>query len=114
MVIICCVFIVSVYSISLSIYLYLLYLSTYIYLYRLDDFDNSCAAYNKAIELSQNDDFVCLLNYAITLYCNDEIERCREYYARFTVCFENVTEQHDIDPEVFEQANLLKSALTRG
>lgn len=37
---------------------------------RLDDFENSCAAYDKALELS--DDYLTYLNYSITLYTNDE------------------------------------------
>jgi hypothetical protein len=37
---------------------------------RLEDFENSCAAYEKALELS--DDYLTYLNYAITLYTNDE------------------------------------------
>ena len=32
---------------------------------RLDDFENSCAAYDKALELS--DDYLTHLNYAVTL-----------------------------------------------
>lgn len=37
---------------------------------RLEDFENSCAAYEKALELSE--DYLTCLNYAITLYSNDE------------------------------------------
>ena len=81
---------------------------------RLNDFDNACAAYNKAIELNNGDDYLTYLNYALTLYINDEIERCREYFARFTVAFEALTiDTSEIDEEIIQQANLLKTALTK-
>lgn len=79
---------------------------------RLDDFENSCAAYNKAVELSYNEDYLTLLNYAITLFANDEVERSREYFARFSVCMNSLEDTSDVDPEVFAQSNLLRNALT--
>lgn len=40
--------------------------------FRLDDFDNACSAYEKAIELDK-DDHLFHLNFAITLFNNDEV-----------------------------------------
>ena len=54
-------------------------------LLRLEDFENSCAAYDKSCELSE--DYLTYLNYAITLYTNDEIERARKQFAKFEVFF---------------------------
>jgi len=48
---------------------------------KLNDFENSCAAYEKAIELG--DDVVTRLNFAITLYNNDEQEKAREHFLAF-------------------------------
>ena len=65
------------------------YAKTYSYLAvalaRLDDFDNSCAAYEKSLELG--DDYTTRLNYAITLYLNDELERAKYQYKKFNEIF---------------------------
>ena len=37
----------------------------------MDDFDNACSAYEKALELEE--DHVFHLNYAITLFNNEEV-----------------------------------------
>ena len=50
---------------------------------KLDDFDNACAAYDKALQLDSKDALI-LLNYAITLLANDELEQGEAMYARFT------------------------------
>jgi tetratricopeptide (TPR) repeat protein len=54
---------------------------------RLDDFENACAAYDKAIELGE--DHITHLNYAITLYINDEPERSKEHFHLFEKVFAN-------------------------
>jgi Bardet-Biedl syndrome 4 protein len=85
------------------------------HLCRLDDFDNSCAAYNKALELTGGDDsdYLTYLNYAITLYNNDELERSRELYDRFSAAFGALAESDDIDSEIFSQSMMLKQALSQ-
>lgn len=80
---------------------------------KLDDFENSCAAYDKALELS--DDYMTFLNYAITLYSNDEIERARRQFMKFEAAFRK---QHDemggeVDPDVRVQADLMRKALSK-
>ena len=47
----------------------------------IDDFDNSCSAYEKSIELDPQL-ALARLNYALTLFNNDEIERSRTQVSR--------------------------------
>ena len=58
--------------------------SSYMYLAitlnRLDDFENACSAYEKAIDMEA--DHLFELNYAITLYNNNELARVRTRPAR--------------------------------
>ncbi len=56
------------------------------------DFENSCAAYDKAVELAE--DYLIHLNYAITLYTNDEIERARKQYSKFETLFKRQSEEN--------------------
>jgi Bardet-Biedl syndrome 4 protein len=78
--------------------------------YRLDDFENSCAAYDKALEIT--DDFFTHLNYAITLYQNDEVERARKHFAQFDFLYKKQTEEAtDIDNDVKVQSELLRNVL---
>jgi Bardet-Biedl syndrome 4 protein len=76
---------------------------------RLEDFENCCAAYEKAIELGE--DYVTHLNYAITLYKNDEIERAKVQFDKFESIFCQLTEMGDVDSEVIQQAELLRVAI---
>lgn len=77
---------------------------------KLEDFENSCAAYDKALELS--DDYFTHLNYAVTLYSNDEIEKARKHFNKFDTLFKRQSEENtDIDPDVRVQADLLRKAL---
>ncbi len=79
-------------------------------MFRLEDFENSCAAYDKAVELAE--DYLTHLNYAITLYSNDEIERARKQYAKFEALFKRQSEENvEIDPDVKIQAELVQKAL---
>merc|ERR1719353_2307291 len=59
--------------------------SSYMYLAitlnRLEDFDNACQAYEKAIDMEE--DHLFELNYAITLFNNDEVDKARAHYAEF-------------------------------
>ena len=55
---------------------------------RLDDFDNACAAYAKAIELET--DHLFHLNYAVTLWNGGEEARCREQFEIFERLFEGL------------------------
>jgi len=87
--------------------------ATYMYLAitlaRLDDFDNSCAAYEKSIEIDESDS-TSRLNYAITLFNNDEIERSKEQFKVFKRIFEN-GDGDEVDEEVIQQSAELKAAL---
>ncbi|KAG6972063.1 hypothetical protein JG688_00004153 [Phytophthora aleatoria] len=88
--------------------------SSYMYLAitlsRLDDFENACSAFDKAIEMER--DHMFHLNYAITLYNNDEMERAKVQFDRFEEIFEGLDEEaRSADPEVQEQRQALLNAL---
>lgn len=52
------------------------------------------------------------LNYAITLYNNDEMERAKVQFDRFEEIFEALDEEtRNADPEVQEQRQTLLNAL---
>lgn len=80
---------------------------------RLEDFENSCAAYDKSIELN-SDDYLTYLNYTITLYLNDEMELAKLQFEKFEGLFNAAVElaianQSEIDPDIYKQADLLRS-----
>lgn len=88
--------------------------SSYMYLAitlsRLNDVDNACSAYEKAIEMES--DHLFHLNYAITLYNNDDVDRAREHYSEFVALFDELDEEaRNADPEVLEQQVALGRAL---
>jgi Bardet-Biedl syndrome 4 protein len=76
---------------------------------RLEDFDNSCAAYEKSLELSPSD-YTTHLNYAITLFLNDERERALDQYLKHEKALEDVN-LDDVDHVIIEQARLLQQQL---
>ena len=92
--------------------------SSYMYLAitlaRLDDFENSCSAYEKAIEMEQ--DHLFELNYAITLYNNGDIGRAEQHYASFKALFAQLDEEESkaSDPDVIERSRALAALLGAG
>jgi Bardet-Biedl syndrome 4 protein len=86
------------------------YMYLAITLSHLEDFENSCSAYEKAIELSP-EDYLIFLNYSITLFLNDEIEKSKEQYGRFEVLFNLQTDKNDVDPEIVKQSDFLRRFL---
>jgi len=77
---------------------------------RLEDFENACAAYEKAIELGE--DYITHLNYAITLYINDEPERSKEHFHLFEKVFaKQQNNSGDVDHDVLKQAETLRKLL---
>eukprot|EP01029_Cantina_marsupialis_P027311 TRINITY_DN75_c0_g1_i3.p1 TRINITY_DN75_c0_g1~~TRINITY_DN75_c0_g1_i3.p1 ORF type:complete len:400 (+),score=56.32 TRINITY_DN75_c0_g1_i3:137-1336(+) len=64
--------------------------SSYMYLAitlnRLDDFDNSCSAYEKAIEMEQ--DHLFHLNYCVTLFNQGEVAKAKEHFSIFMDLFD--------------------------
>lgn len=75
---------------------------------KLDDFDNSCAAYDKALEVGE--DYLIHLNYAVTLLANDEVEKARVHFKKFEQLVGSI-ESVDVDEDVRTQASLLRSTL---
>lgn len=88
--------------------------SSYMYLgitlNRLDDFDNACSAYEKALELEE--DHLFHLNFAITLFNNDEVERAHQQFVLFDKMFQELDpDVKDADPDVVNQRTFLANAL---
>eukprot|EP00321_Phaeocystis_globosa_P008883 CAMPEP_0118817780 /NCGR_PEP_ID=MMETSP1162-20130426/5612_1 /TAXON_ID=33656 /ORGANISM="Phaeocystis Sp, Strain CCMP2710" /LENGTH=420 /DNA_ID=CAMNT_0006747899 /DNA_START=17 /DNA_END=1278 /DNA_ORIENTATION=+ len=87
--------------------------SSYMYLgitlNRLDDFENACAAYEKAIDMEE--DHLFELNYSITLFNNDEVDKARAHYAEFEKLWARLDEDtKNADQEVVEQQQALGEA----
>ncbi len=88
--------------------------STYMYLgitlNRLDDFENACTAFEKAIEM--DNDHLFELNYAVILYNNNQIEAAKEHYLRFEELFKELDEEEqNSDPMILEVRQHLSLAL---
>ncbi|KAL1512318.1 hypothetical protein AB1Y20_005580 [Prymnesium parvum] len=88
--------------------------SSYMYLAitlsRLDDFENACSAYDKAIEMDE--DHLFELNYAITLFNHDEVQKAAKHFAEFQKLFSRLDDEaKKADPEVSEQRDALEKAL---
>ncbi|CAB1121347.1 unnamed protein product [Ectocarpus sp. CCAP 1310/34] len=79
---------------------------------RLEDFDNACSAYDKALELDDGGgDYLTHLNYAVTLLNNDEQERAAEHYASFKKIFEALDPDTERDQEVVASSQALENSL---
>jgi Bardet-Biedl syndrome 4 protein len=76
---------------------------------KLGDFENSCAAFRKAIELDSNDCTV-YLNYAIVLHNNGHSQKAKEIFNEAQKVFETL-EEEDREPEIMDQRSLLMEAL---
>ena len=88
--------------------------SSYMYLgitlSRLEDFDNACQAYEKAIEMEE--DHLFHLNYAITLLNHDDVQRAAEHHQAFERLYAKLDDEaKNADPEVVEQRALLAAAV---
>ena len=53
---------------------------------RLDDFENACSAYEKAIDMES--DHLFHLNYAITLYNNEDFDNSEKHFIAFEKLFQ--------------------------
>ena len=89
--------------------------SSYMYLAitlaRLDDFDNACSAYEKALELEPGD-HLAQLNFAITLFNHGDGTRAIKHFTQFERIFSGLDEEaKNVDGEVLEQRQALKDAL---
>jgi Bardet-Biedl syndrome 4 protein len=78
---------------------------------KLDDFDNACNAYRKALEV-EPDDHTTRLNYAVTLYRNNEAhDAARELSLADELLRAVETRGDDIDPDLPAMASALRDAL---
>eukprot|EP00891_Asterochloris_glomerata_P000027 jgi/Astpho2/27/fgenesh1_pm.00001_%23_4_t len=87
---------------------------TYMYLAitlaRLEDFDNACAAMEKALELE--DDMLFHLNYAVILWNNSEPDLARDHFLAFKKIFSSAAaEVQAADSDVQEQDSRLSRLL---
>lgn len=61
----------------------------------VQDFENACSAYEQAIKLEgSSGDYLTHLNYALTLYLNDETEKAATHFHIHTQLFELVRRTH--------------------
>ena len=86
------------------------YMHLAVTLNRLEDFDNACSAYERAIDMEE--DHMFELNYAITLANHGESERAAEHFAAFERLFARLDDEAKAaDPEVLQMRQLLSRAL---
>ncbi|GLI61293.1 hypothetical protein VaNZ11_003647 [Volvox africanus] len=80
---------------------------------RLDDFENACAAYEKAIQMAgPPGEPVFHLNYAILLYNQKQYDSAKLHLHQFRALFQDMDEEaRRADPEVTEQSGLLGQLL---
>eukprot|EP00754_Rhynchopus_humris_P043405 Rhum_TRINITY_DN3208_c0_g2::Rhum_TRINITY_DN3208_c0_g2_i1::g.10014::m.10014/K16531/BBS4; Bardet-Biedl syndrome 4 protein len=86
--------------------------SSYMYLAvtlnRLDDFDNACSAYEKAISMER--DHLFELNYVITLYNNDEHDLAKQHYLEFEAIFAELDDEtRHCDQSILDARNQLQA-----
>ena len=80
---------------------------------KLDDFENSCAAYSKAIEMNKNDP-LAYLNFAITLHKYEDRDKALEMLQAYKHSVKQVKEEEGveaIDQNVVEMAEKLQALL---
>ena len=85
------------------------YMYLAITLNKLGDFDNSCAAFKKALELDSNDCTV-YLNFSIVLYNNGHKQRAKEVFEQSEGIFKTL-EDDDKEPEMLDQRAVLMDSL---
>jgi len=88
--------------------------SSYMYLgitlSRLEDFENACSAYEKAIRMES--DHLFELNYAITLFNHNELDSARAHFTEFKALWKELDDEvKNADPDVIEQMNELEKSL---
>mmetsp|Transcript_6202 Transcript_6202/g.21988 ORF Transcript_6202/g.21988 Transcript_6202/m.21988 type:complete len:179 (-) Transcript_6202:752-1288(-) len=88
------------------------YMQLAIALSRLDDYDNACAAYEKAIEMDS--DFLFHLNYAVMLVNNGQVDKAREQFDQFEALYAEADEEtKNSDKDVGVMRSLLMNVLGR-
>jgi lipoprotein NlpI len=76
---------------------------------RLGDFESSCQAFEKAIELEKNDCTI-FLNYAIVLYNNGKKTESKSQFLASEEIFKRLDED-DKEPEMLDQREALAELL---
>lgn len=87
--------------------------SSYMYLAialaNLDDFENACSAYEKAIEM--DNDYLFSLNYATTLLNHNEVERAAEVFEDFTRIYSQLEDSKEVDQDVLDAKRHIEALL---
>lgn len=88
--------------------------SSYMYLgitlARLEDFENACSAYEKALSMEQ--DHMFELNYAVTLFKQGEVDRAKEHFLEFHRLWTDLDDEtRNGEPEAAETMAELKKVL---
>ena len=76
---------------------------------KLNDFESSCAAFEKAIEMD-NQDCSIFFNYAITLYNNGHTDKAKDFLLRGEEIIKTLDDE-DKEPEMLEQREILAERL---
>jgi Bardet-Biedl syndrome 4 protein len=91
--------------------------SSYMYLaialVSLEDFDNACSAFEKAIEMDQ--DHLFHLNYSIVLWNHDDKPRSRDHFLEFERVFMELDDhERTSDADVLRQQGVMRKLLKMG
>lgn len=89
------------------------YMYLAITLSRLDDYDNACAAHEKAIQMAgAPGEPVFHLNYAVLLCQHKALDQAKQHLAQFKALFRDLDEDaRNADPDVLEQSHILGQLL---
>ena len=77
---------------------------------RLDDFTNSCAAYEKALDMDPSDAGFHL-NFAITLFNHGDLDEARKQFQLFEEWHQPSEENQEQDAELNEVKTVLEGLL---
>jgi len=79
---------------------------------KLEDIENACLAYERAMELE--DDWLFHLNYAVTLHNAGQVPEAEKHYAQFEKAFEQLDEEtKKADPDVLQAKSQLEALLKK-
>jgi Bardet-Biedl syndrome 4 protein len=81
---------------------------------RLNDMKSSYGAYEKAISLAGPNDHVIYLNYSITLYNHNEIEKAKQIFNQYEKMFNNIETQNARNIQNRKSRSSSTDSLTKG
>ena len=76
----------------------------------LGDNANAWGAYRKSLQI--DDDFLCHLNFAISLYQGEEIVEAKEHFQKFETVFRTLGDEvQNADADILNQRRILSQSL---